>query len=74
MKGTEMRIAHRRVARTGFAILAGLWSLRGDTLGGLTGPLTFVEGQPAKSPACWFHLTIQDSVWTTPDGFQLHCL
>ena len=54
-------------------ILRGLWSLRGDTLGGLTQPLTFVEGQPAPRLRCWFSMTIHDRTWESPDGYRQHC-
>jgi branched-chain amino acid transport system substrate-binding protein len=58
---------------TNEAILKGLWSIKDDNLGGLTHPLTFVEGQPAKPISCWFDLRIKNKVWSNPDGFGLHC-
>jgi len=36
------------------ALLLGLWSIKNETLGGLTQPLTFNENQPATIRACWF--------------------
>jgi branched-chain amino acid transport system substrate-binding protein len=56
------------------AILRGLWSLRDDTLGGLTQPLTFREGQNSpRDPACWFAMQVSNKKWVSPDGFQPHC-
>jgi branched-chain amino acid transport system substrate-binding protein len=55
------------------AVLEGLWSLRDDTLGGLTQPLTFTRGRPAQPRACWFNMTIRDRRWISPDQFALHC-
>jgi branched-chain amino acid transport system substrate-binding protein len=56
------------------AILRGLWSLRGDTLGGITQPLTFHEGQNSpRDPACWFAMQVSNKKWISPDGFQPHC-
>ena len=58
---------------TSEAILRGLWSLRGDDLGGLTQPLTFRENQPATALACWWQMAIQDGKWVSPDGFRRQC-
>ena len=55
-------------------ILQGLWSIKDDSLGGITQPLTFVEGQPAKPMACWFNMVVERKGLTTPDGFQRHCV
>lgn len=54
-------------------ILHGLWSLRGDTLGGLTAPLTFNKDQPPQVKTCWFDMTIRNGAWVSPDGFKMHC-
>ena len=58
---------------TSAAILKGLWSIKNDNLGGLTAPLTFAEGQPAKTGACWFAIQIQANKWVSPDNFSLTC-
>jgi branched-chain amino acid transport system substrate-binding protein len=56
------------------AILRGLWSIRDDTLGGLTPvPLTFVENRPPSRVACWYTLQIKGGVWTSPDKNAAHC-
>ena len=58
---------------TSAAILAGLWALREDTLGGLTMPITFIENRPPPPLACWWNITIRDKAWVSPDGFVQHC-
>ena len=58
---------------TSEAILRGLWSLKEDTLGGLTHPLTFTENQNAKFVQCWYNVKIENKQWQVPDGFQMHC-
>jgi branched-chain amino acid transport system substrate-binding protein len=55
-------------------ILDGLWSIKDDDLGGITIPLTFVEGEPAKPISCWFDIAVRDGLWVTPDAFKRHCL
>ena len=59
---------------TSEGIVAGLWTLKNETLGGLTPPLTFIENQPAVSPACWFNIEVKKRAWISSDGFQLHCV
>ena len=59
---------------TSEAILAGLWTVKDDTLGGLTAPLTFVKDQPAAKRSCWFNMLLRKGAWVSPDGFKLHCL
>jgi branched-chain amino acid transport system substrate-binding protein len=54
-------------------LLAGLWSIKNDNLGGLTYPLTFVENKPAEPVACWFNVALRDGTWASPDGFKLRC-
>jgi branched-chain amino acid transport system substrate-binding protein len=54
------------------AILDGLWSIKNDDLGGLTGPLTFTADQSAPAVACWFDLEMKGG-WRSPDNFTRHC-
>ena len=56
------------------ALLAGLWSIKNETLGDLTQPLTFVKDRPQTGRACWFNFTIKDGEWRSPDNFALRCL
>ena len=55
------------------ALLRGLWSLQKDDLGGLTGPLTFKENQPAPRTMCWWNVALTGGKWTTNDRYQRHC-
>ena len=48
-------------------ILDGLWSIRNDDLGGLTAPLTFTKGQPAKPVLCFWAAVVQGGKWTGGD-------
>ena len=58
---------------TSQAILAGLWSVKGDTLGGLGPPLSFTENRPPEAPGCWFNLALQGRTWRSPDANRLNC-
>jgi branched-chain amino acid transport system substrate-binding protein len=56
------------------ALLEGLWTIKSDTLGGLTAPLNFTRDKPPAPVACWFAMAIANSRWTSPDNFNLNCL
>ena len=58
---------------TSQAILEGLYSLKDDTLGGLTAPLNFVRGKTAPPVLCWFNIMIQKKNWVSPDNFKQNC-
>ena len=75
---TSGKLLERVVAKAGDpttsnALLEGLWSIKDDTLGGLTYPLTYVRDQPAARTSCGFDLVIKGGKWASPDGYQLHC-
>jgi branched-chain amino acid transport system substrate-binding protein len=53
-------------------IKTALYSLSGETLGGLTPPLTYVKGK-STSVDCWFTNSIMDGKFTTPDGVGVTC-
>lgn len=57
---------------TAETVKQGLYSLKGETLGGLTAPLTFEEGQPTANN-CWFISEIKDGRWTAPQGVKYEC-
>ena len=38
--------------------------LKGETLGGLTAPLTFKQGKPTSLP-CWFYFQVKDGKFAT---------
>lgn len=50
-------------------VLKGLYSLKGETLGGLTPPLTYLEGKPhADVNLCWVQMKIKDGDFVPVDG------
>ena len=53
-------------------IVAGLASLKGDTLQGTAPPLTFATGQPHKVD-CWFVGRVQGGVAQVVDGGKVSC-
>ena len=59
---------------TSAALLEGLWSIRGNDLGGLTYPLTFTRDRPAKAMACWYTVAIANGAWVSPNSWARHCL
>ena len=59
---------------TSAEILNGLWTVNGDTLGGLTQPLTFRENQPPDPKACWYTYITKMGAWVSPDDFTMQCV
>jgi branched-chain amino acid transport system substrate-binding protein len=53
-------------------VLNGLYALKGETLGGLTAPLTFTKGKPTSLP-CWFYYKVANGQFTTPFGSKAAC-
>ncbi len=47
-------------------LLKGLYSLKQETLGGLTVPLTYTKGKPADLPNCWFTYKMGEQKFTAP--------
>jgi branched-chain amino acid transport system substrate-binding protein len=58
---------------TSEALLQGLWTIKNDSLGGLTQPLSFFENKPSTPVACWYNITIRNRSWVSPDGFKFQC-
>jgi branched-chain amino acid transport system substrate-binding protein len=55
-------------------VLAGLGKVHDDTLGGVTGPLTFTPGEAhAISNGCIFYMTLTTRGWTAPRGSTPAC-
>ena len=52
---------------TSAQILAGLWKIRNNTLGGLTAPLTFTENQATQPYSCGALIAIRNGKWVAPD-------
>lgn len=57
---------------TSETIKKGLYSLKDETLDGLTAPLNYVEGKPSLNN-CWFVSQIKDGEWTAPNGARYQC-
>jgi branched-chain amino acid transport system substrate-binding protein len=55
------------------AVLAGLWSLKGETLGGIAPPLTFVKGQKATRDLCSVAVAIEDGELKPLNGGKYKC-
>jgi branched-chain amino acid transport system substrate-binding protein len=54
-------------------ILAGLWSMRNESFGGLTPPLTFEQNTPAPDARCSFAMKVEDGVIQAPFGLNTVC-
>jgi branched-chain amino acid transport system substrate-binding protein len=54
-------------------VLDGLWSLRGETVGGLTYPVSFFKDQPSARQACWSVVIVHDRKYLAPNGGKLEC-
>jgi branched-chain amino acid transport system substrate-binding protein len=59
---------------TSAAILTGLYSVKHDDLGGLTGPLTFTRGRNAPTTTCWWAVVISKGQYTSPSGSTRTCI
>jgi branched-chain amino acid transport system substrate-binding protein len=58
---------------TSAQILAGLWSMHSDSLGGLAPPLTFAKDKPAPAALCAFVMKVQNGVMKSPYGLKTVC-
>jgi branched-chain amino acid transport system substrate-binding protein len=58
---------------TSAQVLAGLWSMRGETLGGLAPPLTFVRNKPASDAKCSFVMQVMNGRIAAPFGLKTLC-
>jgi branched-chain amino acid transport system substrate-binding protein len=57
-------------------LLDALWSMKNETAGGLTGPLTFVRDQPGKAsaPRCVFPMRVEGGRFVAPQGMTPTCV
>jgi branched-chain amino acid transport system substrate-binding protein len=55
-------------------VLNGLDQIKNDDFGGLTSPITYVQGQPTASPTCYFLIQVVKGGFSGPDGLNPQCL
>jgi branched-chain amino acid transport system substrate-binding protein len=55
-------------------LIAGLDSLRNQTLGGLAPPLTFNPGRATGPIPCYFVVAVQNGQWVAPNGATPQCI
>jgi branched-chain amino acid transport system substrate-binding protein len=58
---------------TSAAVLDGLYTVKGNDLGGITYPLTFTKGQNAPLVYCWWQVQIKDGTFMSPNRSQRSC-
>jgi branched-chain amino acid transport system substrate-binding protein len=58
---------------TADGVLAGLWSIQNDDLGGLTYPLSFAKDTPVAHKACWWPVQVDHGKWADRSGGQVTC-
>jgi branched-chain amino acid transport system substrate-binding protein len=74
MAGKALERATRTMQTPSAAvILDGMYSYKGETLGGLVQPLTFTKGQNAPRQACWWPIVLEKGKWTAPNGVDVKC-
>ena len=73
--GKVFELAARQVSEplSRETVLNSLWSIHGDPLGELTGPLLFAPNKAATPTTCYYLASPADGKWTSPDGGQRHC-
>jgi branched-chain amino acid transport system substrate-binding protein len=59
---------------TSASVLEGLWTIRGDDLGGLTFPLSFVRDKVAERPLCAALVIVQGGKWRIHPKGQFSCV
>jgi branched-chain amino acid transport system substrate-binding protein len=66
-KAFEIALARSSVPSSA-GMFQALWSFRGETLGGLTPPLSFYQGRPPLEVVCTFEVKVSGGRWTAPQG------
>ena len=54
-------------------ILNALWSMKGETLGGLIPPRTFTRNQPTPETYCTYEGRVKGGKWVAPQGMTPTC-
>jgi branched-chain amino acid transport system substrate-binding protein len=55
-------------------LLAGLYRLKDETLGGLVPPLNYHQGKPASDIRCFFYMEVRGGNYTAPVGSRQVCI
>jgi len=58
---------------TSAQVMAAMWKVKDDNLGGLTSPLTFVKGRPAPARYCYFPMELRKAAWVDTGGAAPIC-
>lgn len=66
-KALEISLSRSPTASTA-GLFAALWTLRNETLGGLTPPFSFYQGKPAPEVRCSFEVKVSNGQWIAPYG------
>jgi len=69
----EAGTMHLPANPTGQDILDGLYSVKSNDLGGLTGPLTFTSGQNAPEVVCWYQIQLRNGQFSSPNNGARQC-
>ncbi|MGX7679251.1 ABC transporter substrate-binding protein [Jatrophihabitans sp. DSM 45814] len=56
------------------SVLDGLYTIKDNTLGGLTTPLTFTAADKSREQLCYFTAEIKDKKLTAPNGLTQACI
>ncbi|MGX7678462.1 ABC transporter substrate-binding protein [Jatrophihabitans sp. DSM 45814] len=59
-------------APTSAEIYTGLYTFKGETLGGIAPPLTYVQGKPSVVP-CFFLIGVKDKAFVSSTGLKTSC-
>lgn len=54
-------------------LVAALGRIKGETLDGLTPPLTFILGKPAPDARCVVYTRLDENGWSAPRGSKFAC-
>ena len=76
---TSAKLFEKAAARIGNPptseqVLQGLWSMKGETLGGLVPPRTFTQGQPAPHAVCFWSWVVKNKKFVNAVDNKVRCI
>jgi branched-chain amino acid transport system substrate-binding protein len=76
---TSAKLFEKAAARIGNPptseqVLQGLWSMKGETLGGLVPPRTFTQGEPAPHAVCFWSWVVKDRKFVNAVDNKVRCI